>query len=63
MAYMLHMTKMYVKDSNGRYRLVDRDQKVADSGQKTLSESQALTLEGLAARIKVLERIVIDPRR
>lgn len=62
------MTKMYVKDQNGKYKLVERSAAAAQDtgtqkvGQKTLTTTQALTLEELAARIARLERIVIDPR-
>lgn len=55
------MSKMYVKDSNGKYRLVDRDQKE----QTTIDQnkSKVLSLEEIDARLKRLEQIVIDPRK
>lgn len=53
------MTKMYVKNSNGKYRLVDRDQKKIS---KSVEEGK-ISLEEILARVKRLESIVIDPRR
>ena len=44
------MTKSYVKDPNGQYRLVD-------------TERQPLTLEGLDMRLKRVELIVIGSRK
>jgi hypothetical protein len=52
---------MYVKDANGKYRLVDRDQKeVTEFATKNVAK---LSLEEIAARLKRLEQIVIDPRK
>jgi proteasome assembly chaperone (PAC2) family protein len=48
------MTKSYVKDPNGKYKLVDRDQKV---------ETKQLSLEELDARLKRVESIVIGPQK
>lgn len=49
---MLHMAKMYIKDQNGKYRLVDRDRKIAKEKELTVEE-----------RLLRLERIVLDPRK
>ena len=49
------MSKSYVKDPNGKYRLVDK--------QEPQAQTQTLTLEELDARLKRVERIVIDPRK
>ena len=48
------MSKMYVKDPNGKYRLVDKE---------IVQGPQPLSLEDLDARLKRVERIVIDPRK
>ena len=45
------MSKMYVKDPNGKYRLVDKQ------------EPRQLTLEEIDARLKRLEGIILDPRK
>jgi hypothetical protein len=44
------MSKMYVKDPNGKYRLVD-------------TERQPLTLEALDIRLRRVESIVIGPQK
>lgn len=49
---------MYVKDSNGKYKLVDTDQKEVS---KPHLEGK-VSLEEILARVKRLESIVIDPR-
>lgn len=52
------MSKMYVKDSNGKYKLVEKDR---DQKEETLdSEPKALSVED---RLLRLERIVLDPRK
>ncbi|MGG6459919.1 MAG: hypothetical protein ACM3JQ_00690 [Candidatus Eiseniibacteriota bacterium] len=55
------MTKMYVKDSNGKYRLVDRDQQ--EIGKPLENFSEGKVIQEILARVKRLESIVIDPRR
>ena len=50
------MSKGYVKDSNGKYRLVDKREVL--TVQET--ETQPLSLE---ERLVRLERIVLDPRK
>lgn len=51
------VTKMYVKDQNGKYKLVDRDKKEASN---PLTEDR-VSIEEILARVKRLESIVIDP--
>jgi hypothetical protein len=53
------MSKGYVKDSNGKYRLVDIE---TQRGTKKV-ETRQLSLEEIEARLKRLESIVIDPRK
>jgi hypothetical protein len=53
------MTKSYVKDPNGKYRLVDKE---TQTGTKKV-ETKALSLEELDARLKRVERIVIGPQK
>ncbi len=43
------MSKMYVKDPNGKYRLVDKE----------AQEPQSLTLQVVDARLKRLEAILL----
>ncbi len=68
------MSKTYVKDSNGKYRLVDKpetQQTTLEGAQSGTPEQRAWIreiMEGpklreLDARIKRLESIVIDPRK
>jgi hypothetical protein len=53
------MSKECVKDSNGKYRLVDIEtQRVTKK-----VETRQLSLEEIEARLKRLESIVIDPRK
>lgn len=56
------MSKMYVKDSNGKYKLVEKDR---DQKEKTRVDDfvKPLSLEEIDARLKRLEGIVIDPRK
>jgi hypothetical protein len=55
------MSKGYVKDSNGKYRLVDKDQDpIVVINQQ---QSGPLCLEELDVRLKRLESIVLDPRK
>ena len=50
---------MYVKDSNGKYRLVEKD-----ANQQTIVETKkALTLEEIEARLRRVEGIVIGPQK
>jgi methyl coenzyme M reductase gamma subunit len=53
------MSKMYVKDPNEKYRLVDKE---TQTGTKKV-EARQLSLEEIDARLKRLESIVIDPRK
>ena len=55
------MSKMYVKDEKGKYKLVDRDQKKQIS--LDVNKSKVLSLEEIDARLNRLEGIVIDPRK
>jgi hypothetical protein len=71
------MSKGYVKDSNGKYRLVDKETQQTDSLGSNDSEVEGTPeakvwireiLEGpkikeLEARLKRLESICIDPRK
>ena len=50
---MYGMSKSYVKDEHGKYHLVDKQE----------PQAETLSLEELDARLKRLERIVIDPRK
>lgn len=54
------MSKMYVKDSNGKYRLVEKDR---DQKGETKKVAEPLSLEELDKRLKFLEMIVLDPRK
>jgi hypothetical protein len=45
------MSKMYVKDPNGKYRLVDK--------QEPQTQTQALTLEALDVRLKRVEAMFV----
>jgi hypothetical protein len=51
------MSKLYVKDVNGKWRLTDKQEPIVAINQ------QHLSLEELDARLKRLESIVIDPRK
>jgi hypothetical protein len=55
------MSKIYVKDSNGKYKLVDKNQNESKP-LENLSEGK-IRHEEILARVKRLESIVIDPRR
>ena len=50
---------MYVKDPNGKYRLVDKETQTGAT--KVITKS--ICLEEIDARLKRLESIVIDPRK
>lgn len=52
--------KGYVKDSNGRYKLVQKNE---NHEPTIVMVNQQLSLEELDARLKRLELIVIDPRK
>ena len=54
------MVKGYIKDANGKYRLVDKPEPQVIINQQ---QSRLLSLEELDARLKRLESIVIDPRK
>jgi hypothetical protein len=56
-----NMSKIYVKDSNGKYKLVDKNQNESKP-LENFSEGK-ISLEEILARVKRLESIVIDPRR
>ncbi len=49
------MSKMCVKDSNGKYRLVDKETQAP--------KTQPLSLEELDTRLKRVESIVIGPQK
>ena len=51
------MSKGYVKDLNGKYRLVDKTQ------QPIVTVNQQLSLEELNARLKRVELIVIGSQK
>ena len=53
------MSKGYVKDSSGKYILVDRE---AQTGTKKV-ETKTLSLEEIEARLSRLESIVIYARK
>ena len=55
--YTLDMSKGYVKDSNGKYRLVDKTQ------EPIVMVNQQLSLEELDARLKLLEGLVIGAQK
>jgi len=54
------MSKGYVKDSNGKYRLTDKQEPMVMVNQQ---QSGPLSLEELNARLKRLELIVIGPQK
>jgi hypothetical protein len=47
------MSKMYVKDPNGKYRLVDKQE----------PQTQQLSLEALDARLKRVEAMFTGPQK
>jgi hypothetical protein len=51
------MSKMYVKDPNGKYRLVDKEK------QEPQAQTRPLTLEALDARLKRVESMLIGPQK
>ena len=53
------MSKGYVKDHNGKYRLVDRNQETV----VMVNEQRPPSLEELDARLKRLDLIVIGPQK
>ena len=53
------MNKGYIKDPNGKYRLVDKNEVLTVQEPET----QPLSLEEIDARLKRLESIIIDPRK
>ena len=53
------MSKGYVKDANGKYRLVDKREVLTVQEPET----RPLSLKEIDARLKRLESIVIDPRK
>jgi len=64
-----NMRKIYLKDSNGKYKIVDRDKKGQsvifehENQKKTLSQDRTLSLEEKDARLKRLEAICIGPQK
>ena len=54
-----NMSKGYVKDANGKYKLVDKREVLTVQEPET----QPISLEEIDARLKRLESIVIDPRK
>lgn len=59
MVATISMVKKYVKDENGKYKLVNRDQK-EETNRST--NGSKLSLEELDARLRKVERVVLDPR-
>lgn len=58
------MSKMYVKDSNGKYKLVEKDRDQKEETKKVSQKSdKPLSLEELDARLRFIEAIVLDPRK
>jgi hypothetical protein len=53
------MSKLYIKDPNGKYRLVDKETQT----ETTMVVTKKLSLEEIDARLKRLETIVIDSRK
>jgi hypothetical protein len=53
------MSKIYVKDEKGKFHLVEKDDKVETNG----SQTRSLSLEVSDARLKKVERVVLDPRK
>jgi len=51
------MTKSYVKDLNGKYRLVDKE--TVTGAKKVETNSKTLSLEVLDARLKRVESIAL----
>ena len=54
------MTKGYVKDSNGKYRLTDKQEAIVVVNQQQLGP---LTLEEIDARLKRVEGLVIGAQK
>ena len=55
------MSKGYVKDPSGKYRLIDKNQEPMVMINQ--QQSRLLNLEELDARLKRLELIVIGPQK
>ena len=54
------MTKCYVKDTNGKYRLTDKQEPIVAVNQQQIGPP---TLEEIDARLKRVESIVIGPQK
>jgi hypothetical protein len=74
--YTLEMSKMYVKDPDGKYRLVDKETQTSTGTNKVETKEptpeakawireimEGPKMKELEARVKRLESIVIDPRK
>ena len=55
------MSKGYVKDLNGKYKLVQKNEN--QEPIVAINQQRLLSLEEIDARLKRLESIVIDPRK
>ena len=54
------MTKSYVKDSNGKYRLVDKQEPIVVVNQQLIGP---LTLEEIDARLRKVESMLAGPQK
>jgi hypothetical protein len=57
------MCKGYIKDANGKYKLVDKETQSEDGEGTPEAKSWVKEIKELEARLKRLEAIVIDPRK
>jgi len=57
------MSKGYVKDKNGKYRLVEKDDNGKQEPIVLVNQKQLLTFEVLEARIKRLEGMLIGTQK
>jgi hypothetical protein len=55
------MSKMYVKDPDGKYRLVDKETQTGT--KKVETNNKTLTLEALDARLKRVEAMFAGPQK
>jgi len=56
------MSKGYIKDSNGKYKLVEKDNKTQEP-VVLVNQQQLLSLETLDARIKRLESLLLEAKK
>ena len=57
------MVKGYVKDPNGKYRLVEKNENQERVAMVNQQQSRLLSLEEIDARLKRVESIVISPQK